>query len=108
MFAPTGGGMVMQRINGFSKDRVAPVDRRVDSDAATARAVPAGLPAWITADLIAETLRVWQPYYAQPLTPEDAVGILMSVGNLFTVLSGVSSHETLRRIGTGQQSGTGT
>ena len=89
MFGPPGGGMVMQRINGFSKDRGAPVDRRVDSDAATAaRGVPAGLPDWITADLIAETLRVWQPYYSEPLTPEDAIGILLNVGGLFTALSG--------------------
>ena len=101
----------MQRIKGFSKDCVlnALVDRRVDSDAATAaRAVPAGLPAWITADLIAETLRVWQPYYAQPWTPEDAIGILLNVGNLFGVLSGVNKHETVCSIGTGEQSGTGT
>ena len=98
----------MQRTNRFSKDEVvnAPVDRRVDPDAA-ARAVPAGLPAWITADLIAETLRVWQPYYAQPLTPEDAIGILLNVGNLFGVLSGVNKHETVCSISTGQQSGTG-
>ena len=99
----------MQRINRFSRDKVAnaPVDRRVDPDAA-AGAVPAGLPAWITADLIAETLRVWQPYYAQPLTPEDAIGILLNVGNLFGVLSGASKHETVCSISTGQQSGTGT
>ncbi len=111
MFAPPGGGMIMQRINGFPKDSVvnAPVDRRVDPDAATAaRAVPAGLPAWITADLIAETLRVWQPYYSEPLTAKDAIGILLNVGNLFAVLSGVNKHETVCRIGTGQQSGTGT
>ena len=99
----------MQRINRFSRDKVAnaPVDRRVDPDAA-AWAVPAGLPAWITDDLIAETLRVWQPYYAQPLTPEDAIGILLNVGNLFGVLSGASKHETVCSISTGQQSGTGT
>ena len=107
MFTPTGGGMVMQRINGFSKDRVlnALVDRRVDPDAATAaRGVPAGLPAWITADLIAETLHVWQPYYSDPLTPEDAIGILLNVGNLFGVFSGVNKHETVCSISTGQQS----
>ena len=85
----------------------APVDRRVDPDAA-AWAVPAGLPAWITADLIAETLRAWQPYYAEPLTPEDAIGILLNVGNLFGALSGVNKHETVCSISTGQQSGTGT
>ena len=101
----------MQCINRFSKDKVisAPVDQRDDSDAAAAaRAVPAGLPAWITADLIAETLRVWQPYYAQPLTPEEAIGILLNVGNLFGVLSGINKHETVCSISTGQQSGTGT
>ncbi len=67
-----------------------------------------GLPEWITPELIADTVRVWQPYYAEPLTAKDAVGILMAVGNLFAVLSGSSHHETLRRPGTGQQSGTGT
>ena len=94
----------MQRINRFSKDKVvnAPVDRRVDPDAA-ARAVPAGLPTWITADLIAETLRVWQPYYAQPLTPEDAIGILLNVGGLFTALSG-GDHPACRHPGMPQLS----
>ncbi|MDA8377075.1 MAG: hypothetical protein M0Z50_08460 [Planctomycetia bacterium] len=66
------------------------------------------LPSWITPDLISETIRAWQPYYAQPLTVQDAIGILIGVGNLFSVLSGVSSHEKLCRPGTGQQSGTGT
>ena len=61
-----------------------------------------GLPSWITTDLISETIQVWQPYYAQPLTFQDAIGILLSVGNVFAVLSGSSSHETVRRPGTGQ------
>ena len=66
------------------------------------------IPSWITPELIADTVRTWQRYYTKPLTANDAVGILMGVGNLFASLSGVSSHETLRRTGTGQQSGTGT
>ena len=49
--------------------------------------VPPGVPAWVTPELIAETLRVWQPYYAAPLTPDDAVGIILTVGQLFRVLS---------------------
>ena len=105
MFVPPGGGMIMQHINGFSKDRVVnpPADRRVDPDAATARGVPGGLPAWITVDLIAETLHVWQPYYAQPLTPEDAIGILLNVGGLFTALSG-GDHPACRHPGMPQLS----
>ncbi len=67
-----------------------------------------GIPSWITPELIADTVRTWQRYYTKPLTAKDAVGILVGVGNLFASLSGVSSHETLRRTGTGQQSGTGT
>ncbi len=61
-----------------------------------------GIPAWITPELIADTIRVWQPYYTESLTVQDAVGMLMSVGNLFASLSGVSSHETLRCSGAGQ------
>jgi len=56
-------------------------------------AVPAGSPAWITAELIRETIRVWQPYYSASVTPEDAVTILMRVGELLPVLAGGLSHE---------------
>jgi hypothetical protein len=45
------------------------------------------LPTWITPELIAETIRVWQPYYAAPLTPDDVVGMILTVGQLFRVLS---------------------
>ena len=45
-----------------------------DTDCAAAEdarpgVVPAGTPDWITAELIAQTIRVWQPYYAAVLTP---------------------------------------
>ncbi len=56
-----------------------------------------GLPSWITPDLIAETIGAWQPYYAQRLTPEDAIGILLSVGNLFGFLSGFNKYEKVCR-----------
>ena len=49
--------------------------------------VPAGAPAWITSELVEKTIRVWQPYYADPLTPEDALAIILNVGRLFDVLS---------------------
>ena len=58
-----------------------------------------GLPSWITPDLIAETIGAWQPYYAQRLTPEDAVDILLGVGSVFAVVSGGSRHGTVRRLG---------
>ncbi|MCA9243660.1 MAG: hypothetical protein KDA32_06900 [Phycisphaerales bacterium] len=47
----------------------------------TARLEP-GLPAWITPELIAETIRVWQPYYAAPLSAVDAVEILVNTAIL--------------------------
>jgi hypothetical protein len=65
-------------------------------------------PAWITQELIADTIRIGQPYYTQPLTESDAVAMLRSVGNLFSNLSGAASHEKIRRISPSQQSGTGT
>lgn len=49
--------------------------------------VPPGTPAWITRDLVAQTLKVWQPYYKEPLSTQDAVTIVLNVGKLFGVLS---------------------
>ena len=54
--------------------------------------VPAGAPAWISAELIEETLRVWQPYYANPLTVEDALDIMQAAGQLVEVLSSKKSQ----------------
>lgn len=50
-------------------------------------ALPAGTPAWITPDLVLKTLRIWQPFYQEPLTLDDAVIILSGVGRLFRILS---------------------
>lgn len=48
--------------------------------------VPPGTPPWISADLIDHTIRVWEPHYGQPLTREEAVEILVAVGNLAEAL----------------------
>ncbi len=53
--------------------------------------LPAGTPDWITAELIETTLRVWQPYYATILTPEEAVTMILAVGRLYQALSSGSS-----------------
>ena len=44
------------------------------------------IPAWITEELIAETVDVWQPYYQQVLTREEAIEILRGFGRLADVL----------------------
>jgi hypothetical protein len=49
--------------------------------------VPAGSPDWITPELIETTIRVWQPYYEEVLTPEEAVTMILTVGRLFDALS---------------------
>ena len=49
--------------------------------------VPAGLPDWITSELIQKTISVWQPYYATPITIDEAVGMIHSVGMLVDALS---------------------
>jgi hypothetical protein len=63
--------------------KVHPEPEKARGDAA----VPPGTPEWITPELIRRTLQVWQPYYAQRLTPEDAVTIIRNAGELFAVLS---------------------
>lgn len=50
-------------------------------------AAPGRLPAWITPELIAETLRVWQPYYREELTTDGAVEILEAASGLLSVLT---------------------
>jgi hypothetical protein len=53
--------------------------------------VPAGTPDWITAELIEQTIRVWQPYYQAVVTPEEAITMIQTVGRLFQALSSGSS-----------------
>lgn len=48
--------------------------------------VPPGAPKWITGDEIEDTLRVWQRYYRQLLTADDALEILVNTRNLLDVL----------------------
>lgn len=59
-------------------------------DDTRSRIVPAGTPDWITVELIEQTMRVWQPYYAELLTAEEAVTMILNVGRLFDVLSSES------------------
>lgn len=49
--------------------------------------VPPGAPSWVTAELIANTLEVWQPYYDSPLTPADALAMIQAASGLIEVLS---------------------
>jgi hypothetical protein len=60
--------------------------RQVDLPSADPGDVPPGSPSWVTSDLIADTIRVWQPYYRTPLTSADALEMIMNVGQLFEVL----------------------
>ena len=49
-------------------------------------AVPPGAPDWITPELLAETIEIWQPYYRTTLTSADAAEILTNVTQLFIQL----------------------
>ncbi|MCC7290463.1 MAG: hypothetical protein IT449_00210 [Phycisphaerales bacterium] len=58
-------------------------DRRGDAPVA----VPPGTPAWITSELVRATRKVWEPRYGRPLSPEEAITIVLSAGRLFELLS---------------------
>ena len=45
-----------------------------------------GLPDWISSDLVAETITVWQTKYVRALTEQDAIEILSNVAALFDAL----------------------
>jgi hypothetical protein len=72
----------------MTEDQQASFDASHRSDRAAPEHVRASptLPAWITPELIAKTIGVWQPYYATRLTEDDAVAMLQGVGRLFKVL----------------------
>lgn len=65
--------------------------------------IPAGAPVWVTLELITLTIRVWQPYYTEVLTPEIALQMILGVGQLFHVLSSGSQHEAISGPGSGEQ-----
>lgn len=44
--------------------------------------LPAGLPDWITEELVGQTLAVWEPRYGRQLTIDEAVEILRNVVRL--------------------------
>jgi len=48
--------------------------------------LPPETPPWITPELVGLTIRVWQPYYAEEITPEVAITMVQSVGRLFNIL----------------------
>jgi hypothetical protein len=53
----------------------------------TAIRVPEGAPAWVTPELLQRTLHTWQPFYDRPLTLEEALAIIQTVGQLFELIS---------------------
>ena len=56
------------------------------------------LPSWVTRELIANTIEVWQPSYDQQLTELDAIEILLEVSALLDAI-GDADDETIRGTG---------
>ena len=48
---------------------------------------PPGIPKWVTPELLADTLEIWQPYYREPLTVADSLGIILCVSKLAEALT---------------------
>jgi hypothetical protein len=59
--------------------------------------VPKGAPSWVTPEAIADTLRVWQPYYKQKLTDDDALEIIMNVTRLVDVQRMIEAKAKAKR-----------
>ena len=39
-------------------------------------------PAWVTPELLADTIETWQPYYTERLTVADSLAILLTISRL--------------------------
>jgi len=68
--------------------------------------VPPGAPSWVTESLIRITIETWQPFANRPLTPEDALAMLINIGQLYDAVGLTSpeedNHEEVHRPRTGQ------
>lgn len=74
-----------------------------EADSAVSQVVvPAGAPTWVTEELIALTLKTWQPFYSQQLIESDALEMIMGVDQLFGVVSRDKQDEAIRSTGEGQ------
>lgn len=62
--------------------------RKTAQQSSTTVVVPSGAPSWVTPELVAHTLRVWQRFSEAPLTPNDALEIIMGAGQLIESFSG--------------------
>jgi hypothetical protein len=81
-------------------------EQRADAGAPVA-SLPAATPGWITPDLVAYTIRVWQPRYPSTLSTEDAIDIISGAARLLRVLcsGGPDEHrkeQEVRRTGAGE------
>lgn len=65
--------------------------------------VPPGAPSWVTAELIARTLIVWQPYYRQQLIPEDALDMILNASRIVQVLQRGGDDEAVCSTGPSEQ-----
>lgn len=72
---------------------VAPRDSRKPGKAARSRAgLPPGTPDWITPELLIQTRQVWEPRYSNPLTDQDVLEILLTVGRLFDLVGDLHAN----------------
>ncbi|MBC7784170.1 MAG: hypothetical protein H7144_10050 [Burkholderiales bacterium] len=70
--------------------------------AVRADALPPNTPAWITAALVLNTIRVWQPRYKNTISVSEAITMLTRVGQLMDVLFGERRHaKEICRVGEG-------
>ena len=69
---------------GFSP-QLAGFRRHAGHHGAAAAATARPMPAWMSADLIAETRRVWSAAYGRVISAEEAVEILLNVRRLAEV-----------------------
>ena len=69
-------------------------------------ALPPGAPEWVSETLIRTTLETWQPLTDKVLTPEDALAMLINIGQLYDAVGLTSpeedNHEEVHRPRTGQ------
>ena len=55
--------------------------------------VPVGAPAWVTPELLEETISTWQVHYGGPMTPDEALDIVLNTVRLFDAFHNAKTLE---------------
>ena len=83
--------VTINRSNGYAMRRFQLQSKEFSASTGVSR-LPKGRPAWVTAELLEQTIAAWQQFYDHSLTLDDALEIILNVAALSDAL--IQEHDS--------------